>query len=302
MQSRSVLVNKNEGKSTAENPSDTKASARIVVRKYADPDVLDVRRDSPTACREAINVVLAISARKVREKWALLTADVQAAFLKGEFATLKNGPALPGVQTGSLLLILKRVFGLSDAPRKWWEKISKVLVQIGFRKQRMCLGLFTLHSQAAALSGAICLHVDDMLGTGDDVFESKLKELDKLVGFSSMKRQEFVHCGRQYEKHGNTEITIFMKAYIQNLRRADLTLEHTKQLDDELSATESHEFRGINGAIGNKGVTLSLSVRCESAPTTTRTGSYRVDLSECPMQVWEVSIGSAIPQTRTARR
>ena len=31
MQSRFVLVNKNEGKSTAENPLDTKASARIVV-------------------------------------------------------------------------------------------------------------------------------------------------------------------------------------------------------------------------------------------------------------------------------
>ena len=150
MQSRFVLVDKNEGKSTAENPG------------YADPDVLDIRRDSPTACREAINVLLAISASKGREKWALLTADVQAAFLKGEFQDKdrvlycwppKNGPAHPGIQPGSLLLILKGVFGLNDAPRKWWEKISKVLVQIGFRKQRMCLGLFTLHSPARALSG-----------------------------------------------------------------------------------------------------------------------------------------------------
>ena len=84
MQSRFVLVDKNEGKSTAENPLDFKASARIVVPGYADPDVLDNRRDSPTACREAINVLLAISASEGREKWALLTVDVQAAFLKGE--------------------------------------------------------------------------------------------------------------------------------------------------------------------------------------------------------------------------
>ena len=85
MQSRFVVADKNEGKSTAENPLDTKAFARIVVPGNADPDVLDIRRDSPTACREAINVLLAISASKGREKWALLTADVQAAFLKGEF-------------------------------------------------------------------------------------------------------------------------------------------------------------------------------------------------------------------------
>ena len=61
------------------------ASARIVVLGYADPDVLDIRRDSPTACREAINVLLAVSASKGREKWVLLTADVHAAFLKGQF-------------------------------------------------------------------------------------------------------------------------------------------------------------------------------------------------------------------------
>ena len=102
----------------------------------------------------------------------------------------------------------------------WWEKISKVLVQIGFRKQRMCLGLFTLHC-------AICLHADDMLGIGDELFDSKLKErwirLDEETKFRSLRNQ--------------------------NLRKSDLTLERTKQLDDELSASESHEFRGINGCL-----------------------------------------------------
>ena len=73
-------------KSTAENPLDTKASARVVVPGYADPDVLDIRIDSPTACREAISVLLVISASKGREKWVLLTADVQAAILTGRIS------------------------------------------------------------------------------------------------------------------------------------------------------------------------------------------------------------------------
>ena len=85
LQSRFVFVDKNESKTTAENPLDTEASARIVVPGYADPNVLDIRRDSPTACREAIGVLLAIGACNGREKWVLLTVDVQAAFLKGEF-------------------------------------------------------------------------------------------------------------------------------------------------------------------------------------------------------------------------
>ena len=76
MQSWFVLVDKNEGKSTAEDPLDKKAYARIVVPGYADPHVLDTRRHSPTACREVINALLVISASKGREKWALLTTDV----------------------------------------------------------------------------------------------------------------------------------------------------------------------------------------------------------------------------------
>ena len=95
----------------------------------------------------------------------------------------------------------------------------------------------------------ILSHVDDMLGTGDGLFESFLKELDKLVGFGSMKRLKFDHCGRQCGKQAFGEVTISMKAYVGNLRKADLTLERTKQLDDQLSATESHQFRGINGCL-----------------------------------------------------
>ena len=96
----------------------------------------------------------------------------------------------------------------------------------------MPLPFLTLHSSAGLLSGVICLQVDDMLGTGDDLFELKLKEPDKLVAFDSMKRQKFDHCGRQYEKHPYGEITISMKAYME---KVCLTRERMKQLDDELS-------------------------------------------------------------------
>ena len=60
----------------------------------------------------------------------------------------------------------------------------------------MCLGLFTLHSPAGVLGGVICPHVDDMLGTRDDLFESRLKELDKLIGFGWMERKK-VHSLRK---------------------------------------------------------------------------------------------------------
>ena len=77
------------------------------------------------------------------------------------------------------------------------RKLSKYSFRSGFGNNESVLA----HSPAGTLSGDVCPHVDKMLGTGDELFESKLKELDKLVGFGSMKRQKFVHRGRQYEKH-----------------------------------------------------------------------------------------------------
>ena len=68
-----------------------------------------------------------------------MTADVKAAFLKGEAQDMdrvlycwpsRNGPRLPNVASGSLQLILKGVFGLHDAPRMWWKKVSGVLIDL----------------------------------------------------------------------------------------------------------------------------------------------------------------------------
>ena len=81
------------------------------------------------------------------------------------------------------------------------------------------------------LSGVICLHVDEMLEIGDDVFESEMKELDEVVGFGSVQRPKFDQCRSEHEKQASVEITISMKAYIQNMKKASMTLDRADPLD-----------------------------------------------------------------------
>ena len=146
-----MFVDKNAGKSTADTSLPIKASARIVVPGYASPGALEIRRDAPTACRESVAILLVVSAS--HRHWVPLSADVSAAFLKGEFQEKdrvlyawppRDGPPLPGVPPGALLLMRKGVFGLNDAPRKWWKKVSALLMELGFRQHTMCLGMFAL--------------------------------------------------------------------------------------------------------------------------------------------------------------
>ena len=83
-----------------------------------------------------------------------------------------------------------------------------------------------------------------------------------------MKRHKFDHCGRHYEKYPNGEITISTKAYNQNLEKVCLARERLKQLDDELSATESHEFEAsmdvCNGEQRSCSIHLSSLWKCSN--------------------------------------
>ena len=81
---------------------------------------------------------------------------------------------------------------------------------------------------ACVLSGVICLHVNDMLEIGDDVFESKMKELDEVVGFGLVKRQKFDQCRSEHEEQASGENH---EAYIQNMKKASMTLDRADPLD-----------------------------------------------------------------------
>ena len=88
-----------------------------------------------------------------------------------------------------------------------------------------------------------------------------------------MKGKKFDHCGRQYEKHPNGEITISMKGYIQNLEKVCVARERLSQLDDSSWERKVMSSEGsMVLAMGNKGVALPFSVRCESTPTEARAG------------------------------
>ena len=175
----------------SKKPLDVKSSARRVVPAYKDPDVLE---DSSTTHRESMNIFNGFQCQQRTRALGSHDSGYASHFLqRWEPAERdlycwpsKNGPNLAGVSTGSALLILKGVFGLNGALRMWWTKASRVLVEIRFRKQRMCRGLFALHDPSGFLRGLICLRVDDMLGTGDSLFDVKMEEVNKICRRSSI--------------------------------------------------------------------------------------------------------------------
>ena len=60
--------------------------------------------------------------------------------------------------------------------------------------------LFFLWDEHKVLRGTIGLHVDDVLAAGDEYLATKLEEVNKVIGFGSVKKNKFTHCGKEYEK------------------------------------------------------------------------------------------------------
>lgn len=81
---RFVLTDKNAAHRTQDSPLPLLAAARIVVPGYRDIENLrgELRRDAPTGSRQSQHVLFIIAA--ANPPWYLCSADVRAAFLKGD--------------------------------------------------------------------------------------------------------------------------------------------------------------------------------------------------------------------------
>ena len=173
-----------------------RAKARLAVCGYNDVDALSGNLDtaSPTTSRLARSLLLCVSANL---RWKGWSADVSTAFLQGLPQERQLWLQLPkealeilGAPSNTRMFLRKPVYGQLDAPRRWYlEAVRRLCSRI-----QHALGpcLFMLFDEAtpdpdqpdkSCLVGALCLHVDDMLGAGDPnnarylEAESKLKEI-----------------------------------------------------------------------------------------------------------------------------
>ena len=189
-----------------------RAKARLVVRGYNDEDALQGNLDtaSPTATRLARSLLMSYSATK---RWRGWSADVATAFLQGLPRERLLWLRLPrkcleilGATADTRMLLKKPVYGQLDAPRRWYLEASRRLKSLGWTQHILDPCLFLLHHadpQEAAeprLCGFIALHVDDMLGCGDQndpFYVSAEKALKGKFDFRTWETDEktMEYCG-----------------------------------------------------------------------------------------------------------
>ena len=207
LRARFAYRDKNAAKRRENPDTPPKAKARLCIGGHLDPDLQkgQVKTEAPTASKMAFHTVLFLAAQL---GWRLAAGDVEAAFLNGVesrrglyFEPPRRG--LPGVEEGSLIEIIKGVFGLSNSPRLWWQKLAsellELVIKVGDEELRLhhheydpCL--FLLRAGDGGLRGALMCHVDDLLiAAGDRELEAsqRLQDWKKSIEIDFFTRDWF---------------------------------------------------------------------------------------------------------------
>ena len=229
-----------------------KAKARLCVKGFQDPDIDDIFTMSPTGGKLTWRVCIALC---VQNNWPPNTIDVKTAFLQGEPLTrnvFMRAPPEMNLGVDECLKLLKAVYGLGDAPRKWYEAVKKLLTKFGLTIHRYDPGLFIMYDKEGFLFGFMFVHVDDFFYAGQKEFHIQIvASFEKVFPVGAKHKDKFLYLGMMVETfYANgkiTEIVVDQIEYIKGLTPIPVEKGNKKLL--HMNETLHSEFRTLVGGL-----------------------------------------------------
>jgi len=223
-----------------------KIKARLVARGFEE-DLLNTKVDSPTCSRQALRIVFSTASTF---DWDVKSLDVKSAFLQGKPISREVYVMPPAdVREENKVWKLKRcLYGLNDAPREWYNKLSEKLVGLGAKVSLYDKALFMWHKEGK-LVGVITTHVDDLVHCGTQEWEdSVLSQVKREFKISKSGQSCFRYIGLQVEQNGS-ELYVNQKHYIQEFEELDIAADRKKDLYSKLTKPEMKMLRSACGQL-----------------------------------------------------
>ena len=150
--------------------------ARLVVLGNRQQEGIDYKETfAPVVKMTTIRILLGVAAAK---GWELYQMDVHNAFLHGDLEEeiyMQLPPGFKSTVPNQVCKLNKSLYGLRQAPRCWFSKLSTALTGFGFQQNKADYSLFTLVQGSSIIY--VLVYVDDLIiGGNDSVLISRFKD------------------------------------------------------------------------------------------------------------------------------
>ena len=220
---------------------------------FQDPDLTEVHRDIPTlsAASEALIMHWVASHR-----YHLISGDIKTAFLSGD-EDIRNIFISPpddvrqmlNLDNETVLRLRKAVYGLVNAPKRWWDRLKKSLIEHGFTSCALdpcALGL----PKSGQIHRVLGMHVDDAIGGGYETFDIILTAVCKELDWGAWHVGNFRFKGRQISQMPNREIVFDMEQYKHELEQIEVSKAAKTKPERLLNSQWHTQIRGGVGSLG----------------------------------------------------
>lgn len=259
--------------------------ARLIIRGYEDPNLLHLRRDSPTLAVQSRNTLFSLMSMF---KWKLFCGDIKTAFLNGDhvpeneqvFGEPPNEVReFMRMDQKHVLRIKKVIYGLLHAPRAWMQKLDSVLQEQGWCRSRLEPCVWRLYDSQDNLTGLIGCHVDDVLVAGEgEYYQERVDLLRKSFPFGSWlsaSDQNVTFCGCEVKQETNFDIVVSQERYSMGINEIPLSLERKSSTESPANTEETKQLRAVLGALSWRatqtspwlGASVSVLQGVQSSPT-----------------------------------
>ena len=204
-----------------------KPKARLIIKGFQDPDLLKLRRDSPTLSTQNRNMILALASSK---RWHGFVGDIKTAFLNGNkteadreiFAEPpEEVRQMLGMRPHEIFRIMKAVYGRLHAPRAWADKLGEELQKLGWLQSKLEPCVWRLFDSSGVLCGLIGVHVDDLLCTGTGCyFEEQVRNVRAVFPFGAwhdLMEEATMFCGCELRQRGDFSIELNQERYADGI-------------------------------------------------------------------------------------
>ena len=235
--------------------------ARLVAKGYTQLEGLDfLNTFAPVVKLTTLRLLLALVAA---HQWNLKQLDVNNAFLHGDLdedVYMKPPPGISLPTTTSVCKLNRSLYGLKQAGRQWYAKLSTFLISQNYVISYADHSLFLKHN--GTNTTALLVYVDDMVLTGNDAEEichitklldehfriKNLGDLQYFLGLEVARNSTGIHLSqRKYT------LDLLHETGMLDCAPMPTPIIHTSRLSmnegTPLSETESSAYRRLIGRL-----------------------------------------------------